>query len=63
MARHRITQSRGHAGNKALGLLAAALLIFWAGHDPAGAAHLIRHIGQAIASLAQHRHTVRSTRP
>jgi hypothetical protein len=29
--------------------LAAAAFIFWAGHDPAGATDLLRHIGEGIA--------------
>ena len=35
---------------KLVAVLAAAAFIFWAGHDPAGAAALLRHIGEGIAA-------------
>lgn len=38
-------------------------LTFWAGHDPAGAAIVVRHIGEGIASIihgATHRANRRS---
>jgi hypothetical protein len=38
------------AGVKLLAVVAAAAFIFWAGHDPAGAATLLRHIGEGIAA-------------
>ena len=38
------------AGAKLLTTLAIAAFIFWAGHDPAGAATLLRHIGEVIAA-------------
>lgn len=62
MAR-RTTETRGHAGAKALGFLTVALLIFWAGHDPAGALAVIRHIAEGIASFADHLHTGGTTKP
>jgi hypothetical protein len=47
----RRTEVRGSsAGVKLLAALAAAAFIFWAGHDPAGAATLLRHLGEGIAA-------------
>jgi hypothetical protein len=47
----RRTEVRGSsAGVKLLTALAAAAFIFWAGHDPAGAATLLRHLGEGIAA-------------
>lgn len=49
MARRK--EDRGSsAGAKLLTALAVAAFIFWAGHDPAGAATLLRHIGEVIAA-------------
>jgi hypothetical protein len=62
MARRQITSSPSHAGSKTLAVLAAAALIFWAGHDPAGAAALIRHLGEAIANIAHAASHARSTK-
>lgn len=49
------------AGAKFLTVLAAAAFIFWAGHDPAAAATLLRHIGEVIAAaihgVAEHAKT------
>jgi hypothetical protein len=46
------------AGFKLLTVLAVAAFIFWAGHDPAGAATLLRHVGNGIADalhgIAEH---------
>jgi hypothetical protein len=55
----RRTEVRGSsAGVKLLTALAAAAFIFWAGHDPAGAATLLRHLGEGIAAaihgIAEH---------
>jgi hypothetical protein len=47
----RRTEVRGSsAGVKLLTAVAAAAFIFWAGHDPAGAVTLLRHIGEGIAA-------------
>lgn len=60
MARRK-DDSGSSAGFKLLTVVAAAAFIFWAGHDPAGAATLLRHIGEGIASfahgIAQHAQT------
>jgi hypothetical protein len=58
----RRTEVRGSsAGVKLLTAVAAAAFIFWAGHDPAGAAMLLRHIGEGIAAaihgVAEHAKT------
>jgi hypothetical protein len=55
----RRTEVRGSsAATKLLTVAAAAAFIFWAGHDPAGAATLLRHIGEGIAAaihgIAEH---------
>jgi hypothetical protein len=60
MARRK--EDRGSsAGAKLLTAVAAAAFIFWAGHDPAGAATLLRHIGEGIAAaihgIAEHSKT------
>ena len=48
----RRTEVRGSsAGSKLLAVLAAAAFVFWAGHDPAGAATLLRHLGEGIAAV------------
>lgn len=57
MARRK--EDRGSsAGIKLLTVVAAAAFIFWAGHDPAGAATLLRHVGEGIAAaihgIAEH---------
>ena len=49
MAR-RIEDRGSSAGTKLLTVAAAAAFIFWAGRDPAGAATLLRHIGEGIAA-------------
>jgi hypothetical protein len=49
MAR-RTVEARGSASGKILTFLAVAGFIFWAGHDPAGAATLLRHVGEGIAA-------------
>jgi hypothetical protein len=43
-----------NAGSKALVVLAIALLIFWAGRDPAGALALIHRLAEGIANAASH---------
>lgn len=52
-------EDRGSSvGVKFLTLAAVAAFIFWAGHDPAGAGTLLRHIGEGIAAaihgIAEH---------
>lgn len=50
MAR-RTVEAKGSTGSKLLGLLVIAGLIYWAGRDPAGAAIVIRHVGEGIANF------------
>lgn len=63
MSRRQATQIPSRTGTKFLFLLAAAALIFWAGRDPAGAAALARHLGQALAHAHAPARTARSTTP
>jgi hypothetical protein len=62
MARRQTTTTPSHAGSKLLAFLILAALIFWAGHDPAGAATLIRHIAEGIASAVHAASHARSTK-
>lgn len=62
MAR-RTAVARGSAKGKLLTFLAVALLIYWAGRDPAGAAAFARHIGDAIGTAAHHHSHPKTTRP
>jgi hypothetical protein len=56
MARRK--EDRGSSAGFKLLTVVAAAFIFWAGHDPAGAATLLRHIGDVIAAalhgIAEH---------
>lgn len=52
MAR-RTARDRGTVGRKLLALLAIGGLIYWAGRDPAGAAHAARHVAEAVTAFAR----------
>ena len=62
MSRRRQTETESHTGAKLLFLLAAAALIFWAGHDPAGVLAALHAIGNAISGIAQTASHARSTK-
>jgi GH24 family phage-related lysozyme (muramidase) len=49
MARRKVDRGSS-ARAKLVTAVAAVSFIFWAGHDPAGAATLLRHIGTGIAA-------------
>jgi hypothetical protein len=58
----RQTETQSHTGTKLLFLLAVLLLVFWAGHDPAGALAVLHAIGNAISAIAQAASHARSTK-
>ena len=50
MARH--TTDARDGGGRMIMIVAVALFLFWAGHDPAGALALIHRVAEGIASAA-----------
>jgi hypothetical protein len=61
MSRRQTTVTRKYTGTKALFLLAVLLLVFWAGHDPAGALAVLHAIGNTISAVTQAASHARST--